>query len=139
MEQRLSIITLGVRDLQKSRAFYDSLGWGVATEKQAKSIVFYNMNGFVLAFYPQEKFAEETGDTTPPSGTKFTLAYNLESKEAVDRTLAEIVSLGGKLAKPAQEQFWGGYSGYICDPDGHYWEIAFNPFALPAADGSYKI
>lgn len=138
MDQRLSIITLGVRDLQKSRAFYDSLGWKVATEFQAENIVFYNLNGFVLALYPLEKFSEETGDITEPVGSKFTLAYNVDSKEYVDTALAEIEALGGKV-QPAIERFWGGYSGYFQDPDGHYWEVAFNPFTLPQTDGTYKI
>ncbi len=138
MDQRLSIITLGVRDIQKSRAFYDSLGWKVATEFQAENIAFYNLNGFVFALYPLEKFSEETGDNTPPSGSKFTLAYNVSDKQSVDTTLAEIKALGVTV-QPAIERFWGGYSGYFQDPDGHYWEVAFNPFTLPAADGSYKI
>ena len=138
MEQRLSIITLGVRDLETSRAFYDSLGWKVATE-QFDGIAFYNLNGFVLALYPLDKLAEETGDTETPTGSKFTLACNVASKEEVDNILAEIEAQGGIIAAPAQDRFWGGYSGYFQDPDGHYWEVAFNPFTLPAEDGTYKI
>ena len=139
MEQRLSIITLGVRDLNKSRAFYDSLGWKVATEQFSENIAFYNLNGFVFALYPLDKFEEEIGDTTPPAGTKFTLAYNVSSKEQVDSILSEVESLGAKNVQKAQERDWGGYSGYFCDPDGHYWEVAFNPFSLPQDDGQYKI
>ncbi len=138
MEQRLSIITLGVRDLKKSRAFYDSIGWKVATENFSK-IAFYNLNGFVLSLYSLEDLKKEIGDTTPTTGTNFTLAYNVDSKEAVDTTLAEIKMLGGKVTQPAQERSWGGYSGYFCDPDNNYWEVAYNPFLLPEPDGSYKI
>jgi len=138
MDQRLSIITLGVRDLKVSRAFYDSLGWVIATEQGAENIVFYNMNGFVFGLYPLEGLLEETGETEKPSGSKFTLAYNVSDKQEVDDVLRHAASCGAKTQN-AVERFWGGYSGYFSDPDGHYWEVAFNPFSLPADNGTYKV
>ena len=138
MDQRLSIITLGVRDVKASRAFYDSLGWTVATEQGVENIVFYNMNGFVFGLYPLEGLLEETGEAEPPTGAKFTLAYNVSDKATVDSVLSHAAKCGAKTQNPI-ERFWGGYSGYFTDPDGHYWEVAFNPFTLPSDDGTYKV
>jgi predicted lactoylglutathione lyase len=137
MDQRLSIITLGVRDVKASRAFYDSLGWVVATEEGADNIVFYNLNGFVFGLYPLEGLIEETGQVETPAGARFTLAYNVSDKKTVDKLLTQAKNCGAKT-QDAVERFWGGYSGYFSDPDGHYWEVAFNPFSLPQEDGTYK-
>ena len=139
MEQRLSIITLGVGDLQRSRAFYESLGWKVASEEQADSIVAFNLQSFVLALYPLGKFEEETGrKPDPASPPRFTLAHNVASEAEVDRVIGEARGVGAEIVKEPQKVFWGGYSGYFADPDGHLWEVAFNPYSSPAGDGSFK-
>ena len=139
MEQRLSIITLGVAELGLSRAFYESLGWQAATEEKADSIVAFNLQGFVLALYPLDKFAEEVGSAPDPVSTPgFTLAYNVDSEAGVHRVIDEAKAAGARIVKEPQKVFWGGYSGYFADPDGYLWEIAFNPFSSPASDGSFK-
>ena len=128
MEQRLSIVTLGVDDLARSRDFYERLGW----ERSAKSsdgVAFFRAGGAVLALYPRAALAEDAH--VPAEGSGFggvTLAHNARSREEVDAVLAEAQAAGARLLKPAQDVFWGGYSGYFADPDGHPWEVAWNPF-----------
>lgn len=141
MDQRISIITLGVRDLQKSRAFYDALGWEMATsDEEAQNIVTYNMsNGMVLGLFGTEALAEDAH--VPADGSGFrgvTIAYNVETKDDVARVLAEAESAGGKIVKPAQDVFWGGHSGYFADPDGHLWEVAYNPFSALGPNGEFQ-
>lgn len=134
MEQRLSVITLGVADLARSRAFYETgLGWSVGQE--AESVVFFQLNGMVLALYPREALAADAGVPSQGSGfAGFSLAHNVRRRDEVDHVLAEAERAGGRVVKPAQETFWGGYSGYVADPDGHLWEVAHNPFwAMDAA------
>ena len=139
MEQRLSIITLGVADLGRARAFYESLGWKVATEEQAENIVAFNLQSFVLCLYPLDKFADEVG-RKPDSVTTpgFTLAYNVGSEAEVDSAIEEARGVGAAIVKEPRKVFWGGYSGYFADPDGHLWEVAFNPFSSPSEDGSFR-
>lgn len=139
MEQRLSIITLGVSDLKKSRRFYEMLGWKVASEQQADDIVAFNLQSFVLALYPIEEFAKDVGmkgtKIAPPT---FTLAYNVDSEGEVDRIIDEARNIGAKIVKEPQKVFWGGYSSYFSDPDGYLWEVAFNPYSQPEKDGAFK-
>ncbi|MBL4588463.1 MAG: VOC family protein [Alphaproteobacteria bacterium] len=139
MEQRLSIITLGVQDLVKSRAFYDALGWKVASEVQSEEIVTYDLIGMTLALYPLNKLEEDaTVKVKPQENSTFTIAYNVVSTEDVETTLLEAVSAGGKLVKPADKAFWGGYSGYFSDPDGYLWEVAHNPFSQLGPKGEFQ-
>ena len=128
MEPRISIITLGVSDLARSVAFYrDGLGLTLFDEN-TESIAFFQNKGTWLALYPREALAADVGISTEGSGfSGVTLAHNLRSKEEVDDLLAVAVSAGATLVKPAQDTFWGGYSGYFSDPDGYLWEIAWNP------------
>lgn len=128
MEPRISIITLGVSDLARSVAFYrDGLGLTLFDEN-TESIAFFQNKGTWLALYPREALAADVGIATEGSGfSGVTLAHNLRSKEEVDDLLAVAVSAGATLVKPAQDTFWGGYSGYFSDPDGYLWEIAWNP------------
>ncbi|MEQ9454901.1 MAG: VOC family protein [Phycisphaeraceae bacterium] len=128
MEPRLSIVTLGVRDLDRSVRFYrDGLGFP-ATDISEK-IAFFQLQGVRLALYPRAGLAEDAGVPDEPAGfAGITLAHNVRSPEEVDRTLQEAVNAGARLIKPGQEVFWGGYSGYLADPDGHLWEVAHNPF-----------
>ncbi len=128
MKPHITIITLGVADLQRAIDFYQN-GLGLPRKDESKSIAFFEMTGTILALYPRDKLAEDL--TISPEGTGFqgfTLAHNVASPEEVDLTLAEAVAAGAELVKPGQEASWGGYSGYFKDPDGFYWEVAHNPF-----------
>lgn len=129
MEPRISIVTLGVSDLPRSVAFYrDGLGLTLYDEK-TESIAFFQNKGTWLALYPRDALAADVGIPTEGSGfSGVTLAHNLRSKEEVDELLDVAVAAGATLVKPAQDTFWGGYSGYFSDPDGYLWEIAWNPF-----------
>jgi len=141
MEQRISIITLGVNDLATSRRFYlDGLGWKESVPPSNEQVCFIQMNGIVLGLYGRDALAEDA--QTPNEGSGFrgaALAYNTRSKEEVDETLAEAVIAGGTLIKTAEDVFWGGYSGYFADPDGHLWEVAWNPFASIDENGNFSI
>ena len=129
MEPRISIVTLGVSDLARSVEFYrDGLGL-VLYDENTESIAFFQNRGTWLALYPREALAADVGIPTQGSGfSGVTLAHNLRSKEEVDELLDVAVAAGATLVKPAQDTFWGGYSGYFSDPDGYLWEIAWNPF-----------
>ncbi len=128
MRQKLSLVTLGVHDLQRSLSFYrDGLGWKLSSAS-AEDVAFFPMDGLVLALYPRDKLAEDA--TVDPMGNGFsgiTLAYNAKSQAEVDQVLQTVQHLGAKIVKPAQKVFWGGYSGYFADPDGYLWEVAWNP------------
>ncbi|MBC8206843.1 MAG: VOC family protein [Kiritimatiellaeota bacterium] len=129
MKPRISMITLGVEDLQASIVFYEKMGFS-RKEPVSDEIAFFDLNGSWLGLYPWGKLAEDA--QVPPDGAGFrgvTLAHNLASKEDVDALMDEAVAAGATMVKKPQEVFWGGYSGYFADPDGHLWEIAFNPFS----------
>ena len=127
MEQRLSLVTLGVADLERSRRFYEEgLGWKRGNKDEG--VVFFQLPGSILALWSRASLAEDAG--LPDSGTGFSgiaLAYNARSREEVDAVLAEAEAAGARILKRAAETFWGGYSGYFADPDGHPWEVAWNP------------
>ena len=129
MEPRISIITLGVSDLPRSVLFYQE-GLGLPQrEEGGAEIAFFETHGTWLALFPQEALAADAGVPLEPKGSpNFTLAHNVRTREEVDSLLAHAVSVGAKLIKPAQEASWGGYSGYFADPDGHLWEVAWNPY-----------
>lgn len=139
MEQRVSIITLGVADLKRSREFYERLGWRRSMANN-EDIIFFQAGGIALALYPRHELAKDANAI--PGGEGFngmTLAHNARNHEEVDSVLKEAVAAGAKLIKPAQVAFWGGYSGYFSDPDGFLWEVAWNPFFAIAEDGSIRI
>jgi len=139
MEQRVSLITLGVADLDRSRQFYERLGWRRSLAN-AEGIVFFQLGGLALALYPRDELAKDA--TVPSDGGGFsgiTLAYNTRNRQAVDTALARAEAAGARIVKPAQEAFWGGYSGYFSDPDGFLWEVAWNPAFPVAEDGSIRI
>ena len=128
MKPHITIITLGVENLERAVDFYQN-GLGFPRMDDSEGIAFFETTGTILAVYPRDKLAEDI--TISPEGTGFqgfTLAHNVDSPEAVDKTLAEAVAAGAELVKPGQKVFWGGYSGYFKDPDGFYWEVAHNPF-----------
>ena len=135
MRPRISVITLGVADVPRARAFYQTLGWPPSGE-QEEQIAFFRNAGSRLALYRLDSIAEEAGQTpAPPGSIRATLVMNVESRELVDQALEEVERAGGTTLAPAQERFWGGYSGYFADPDGHAWEVAFNPFWPIGDDG----
>lgn len=136
MDQRISIVTLGTDDMDRAVAFWEAMGWPRRARKFT-AIAMFQAGGLAFAIYPFEKLAEDCGmaDRGPGFGG-FTIAHNVGSKAEVDALLARAVANGATLQKAAHEAFWGGYSGYFCDPDGHPWEVAYNPFVPMAADGS---
>jgi uncharacterized protein len=139
MDQRLSIVTLGVAELERSRQFYERLGWRRSLAK-AEGVVFFQAGGIALALYPREELAKDASVRADGHGFNgIALAYNTRSPEEVDAVLAEAERAGAKLVKPAQQAFWGGYSGYFSDPDGFLWEVAWNPSFAIAADGTLRI
>lgn len=129
MEARISIVTLGVSDLPRSVKFYrDGLGL-VLYDEDTESIAFFRNRGAWLSLYPREALATDAGIPTEGSGfSGVTLAHILPTKEEVNELLDVAVAAGATLVKPAEDTFWGGYSGYFSDPDGYLWEIAWNPF-----------
>lgn len=136
MEQRLSLITLGVTDLARARAFYED-GLGFAKDNDEDDIAFYQLPGMVLALWSRAGLAEDMG--LPDSGATFSgiaLAQNVGSPDEVDAVIARAAEAGATVLKPATRTDWGGYSGYIADPDGHPWEIAHNPYWTVHEDGS---
>ena len=127
MEQRVSIITLGVSDLDRSRKFYERLGWRPSIP-DTEDIVFFQAGGIALALFPRANLVKDAQISADGQGFGgVALAYNARSREEVDSVLAEAKAAGATLPKPAQNAFWGGYSGYFSDPDGFLWEIAWNP------------
>mgnify|MGYP001106457771 CR=1 FL=1 len=128
MEPRMSIITLGVSDLERSYRFYHE-GLGFPTDSKLEDgIIFFQTSGTRLALYPLDKLAEDVSPGLTPDSPVFhgiTLAHNTHEKDEVDTILKLAEKAGGKIVKPAQMVFWGGYSGYFTDPDGYYWEVAW--------------
>lgn len=131
MKQKLSLVTLGVSDLERSVQFYESLGWVSTGRKPGDDVAFFEMGGVHLSLFGREDLAKETGipSTDSPRSSSFTLAHNEPSEAEVDRAFEEFLAAGAtEVRRPAPTE-WGGYSGYVADPDGHLWEVAFNPFS----------
>jgi uncharacterized glyoxalase superfamily protein PhnB len=140
MEQRISLITLGVTDLVRSRHFYEhGLGWHPSSASN-EQVTFFQTGGMVLALYGKTALAQDAH--LPNEGTGFggiALAYNVRQREEVDTVLAEAQAAGATLLKPAEETDWGGYAGYFADLDGYPWEVAWNPYWELRADGSVQL
>jgi predicted lactoylglutathione lyase len=134
---RLSLVTLGVTDIARSTAFYESLGWRLSTSSQPGIVSFFATDGSRLGLYGHDALAHDaTIETNPPPRYRgVTISINLESERAVDAAIASAVGAGGTLVKPGAKADWGGYSGYFADPDGHLWEVAFNPYWPLGDDG----
>jgi len=129
MEQRLSIITLGVKNLKTSLNFYEKKFKWEKLKSSNDFIVFFQLNGIQLALYQKDDLAADAGVSKKGNGFKsFTLAYNVRSEKEVDQLIAELTKNEVTIVKKPQKVFWGGYSSYIADPDGNLWEIAYNPF-----------
>ncbi len=127
MEQRMSLITLGVADLARARRFYEGLGWRVGLAVEGE-VVFFQLNGLILTLYPRAALARDAGVAEAGSGfSGITLAHNVRGEAEVDAVLGEAARVGGRIVRPAHRAEWGGYSGYFADPDGHLWEVAHNP------------
>ncbi len=129
MRQQLNIVTLGVKDLKRSLNFYrDGLGWKPSSAS-TENIAFFQMGGVLFSLYPREKLAEDAKISSEGRGfSGITLAYNAKEQTEVDEILKKVESLGATIVKKAEKVFWGGYSGYFADVDGHLWEVAWNPF-----------
>ncbi|MBV7529214.1 VOC family protein [Chitinophaga sp. sic0106] len=129
MQQRLTLITLGVRDLSRSLKFYEEgLGWKKSSDSQ-DAVAFFSLGGMVLSLFGWDSLAADANQSAAGNGFRgITLAYNTRSREETDAVLALAAKAGGTIVKPAEEVFWGGYSGYFTDPDGHLFEVAHNPF-----------
>ncbi len=137
MEQRISLITLGARDPDKLAAFYDALGW--ARVDSPDGVIAYDLLGQSLGLYPLEKLAEDIGvapETLGHGGATF--GYNVREKTEVADLLLTAEKAGGRILRPASDIFWGGHNGYFSDPEGHIWEVAFNPFSLLGPDGAFR-
>ncbi|SHI77827.1 hypothetical protein SAMN05444000_10335 [Shimia gijangensis] len=138
MDQRVSLITLAVSDMNVSAAFYESLGW--TRVQSPDGVIAFDLIGQTLGLYPKTALAEELGlDESQISGfSGITLAHNVREKGEVSSLLSSAASAGANILKPAQDVFWGGYHGYFADPDGHVWEIAWNPFAPLSKTGEFR-
>lgn len=135
MDQRISIVTLGTDDLPRAVAFWKSMGWP-RRAKAFDAIAMFQCGGIAFAIYPFDKLAQDCGmqDRGPGFGG-FTIAHNVGSEAEVDALIERAVANGGTLQVKPHKAFWGGYTGYFCDPDGHPWEVAHNPFVLMGPNG----
>ena len=138
MEQRLSLITLGVADLLRARAFYVALGW-TANAGPEDDVVFFLAGGMVVALWDRTRLAEDSVVSDKGGWGGVTLAHNVRSPQEVDSVLAEAKEAGAIIGRGGAETFWGGYSGIFIDPDGHPWEVAHNPGWTVLEDGSISI
>jgi predicted lactoylglutathione lyase len=135
LDQRVSLVTLGARNLQQARMFYEAVGWITRAEPD-DDVVFFQAGGMVVALWDRERLAEDSGVEDGGGWGGVTLAYNVGSPEDVDRVIAEAEAAGATIPRHGAATFWGGYSGVFVDPDGHPWEVAHNPRWKLREDGS---
>jgi uncharacterized protein len=138
MEQRVSLITLGVRDLDRARSFYEALGWKTGA-MPADDVVFFQAGGMILGLWGRDTLAEDSGVQDSGGWGGVALAYNARSPEEVDAVLAEARAAGAAIPREGAKTFWGGYSGMFIDPEGHPWEVAHNPGWTIHEDGSVTL
>jgi uncharacterized glyoxalase superfamily protein PhnB len=138
VEQRISLITLGVADVSRARTFYERLGW---QGQEVEETVFFQAAGMALVLWARDKLAGDAGidDRNTGGFGGLTLAHNVRSRADVDALLADAANAGAEITQVARETFYGGYAGYFRDPDGHVWEIAYNPGFPLGADGSITV
>lgn len=138
MQQRISLITLGVADLARAVAFYEQLGWAADNDWIEQDVAFFQCGGMVLALWDRRELAADSGTEPHPPGAS-TLAHNVATPEAVDQVLADAHAAGATIVRRGAPTSWGGYSGCFHDVDGHAWEVAHNPHWQLASDGSIRI
>ena len=138
MQQRLSLITLGVGDLKRAREFYEGLGWRTRAEPD-DDVIFFQAGGMIVALWGREQLAEDSAVTDGGGWGGVTLAYNTRSAEEVDSVIEEARAAGATIGREPGETFWGGYSGVFIDPAGHPWEVAHNPRWTVGDDGSVTL
>jgi predicted lactoylglutathione lyase len=138
MDQRLSLVTLGVADLARARGFYEALGWTTGAEP-GDDVVFFQAGGMIVALWDRAKLAEDSSVEDGGGWGGVTLAYNTRSTEEVDAVIEEARNAGATIGREPAETFWGGYSAIFIDPDGHPWEVAHNPHWTVDEDGSTKL
>ncbi len=134
MDQRVTLITFGVKDVARARAFYERIGWKASSESN-EHVVFFQAGTTVFGLYGQEMLSKDTGIAGTPHAGGVTLACNVRSRDEVDATLAEVEAAGARITAPAAETPWGGYVGYFTDPDGHPWEVTHAPMLSLGDDG----
>jgi catechol 2,3-dioxygenase-like lactoylglutathione lyase family enzyme len=137
MEQRISLITLGVADLARAMDFYAGLGWEGASPDG--DVAFFQAGGMVFALWDRAKLADDSGVVDNGGWGGVTLAHNVRSPAEVDAVIEQAAAAGGRVVRSGAETVWGGYSGAFCDPDGHPWEVAHNPSWTIAEDGSVRL
>ena len=137
VDQRLSLVTLGVADLDAARRFYEALGW--RETPRAEGVVFFQAGGMVVALWDRAALAEDSGVDDPGGWGGITLAHNVSSPEAVERVIGEARAAGASIVREPAPTSWGGFSGVFVDPDGHPWEVAHNPYWTLADDGSISL
>jgi len=138
MDQRVTLITLGVTDLARARAFYEGLGWKTNADP-GDDVVFFQAGGMVVALWDRARLAEDSAVTDSGGWGGVTLAYNVSSPAEVDEVIETARTAGATIGREPGETFWGGYSGVFVDPGGHPWEVAHNPHWTVQEDGSLKI
>jgi catechol 2,3-dioxygenase-like lactoylglutathione lyase family enzyme len=138
MQQRVSLVTLGVADLGRARAFYEALGWSTGAAPD-DDVVFFQAGGMIVALWDRTLLAEDSGVSDGGGWGGVTFAYNTRSPAEVDAAIDEARTAGATIVREPGETFWGGYSGVFVDPDGHPWEVAHNPRWTVAADGSVRL
>jgi len=138
VEQRISLVTLGVADAERAKRFYGALGWTNSMPPDA-DVAFFQAGGLVLALWDRAQLADDSGVSEGEGFGGVTLAHNVRSPAEVDAVLTEAESAGGRITRPGGETFWGGYSGVFLDPDGHPWEVAHNPGWTLHEDGSVSL
>lgn len=137
MEQRVSLVTLGVTDIARSRAFYEALGW--SGESPDGEVVFFQAGGMVVALWDRSELARDSVVADPGGWGGVTFAHNVGSPDEVDRVLDAAAAAGAPIGRPGAPTFWGGYSGVFVNPDGHPWEVAHNPGWTILPDGSVRL
>ena len=139
MEQRLSLVTIGVTDLDRAVAFYEALGWEVGNDVAAQDVAFFQAGAIAIALWHRDELAADSAVSDDGGWGGITLAHNVRSPEEVDAVLAEAEKAGAKIGRPGAATEWGGYSGVFVDPDGHPWEVAHNPHWTIGEDGAITI
>lgn len=139
MEQRVSVITLGVADLARARAFYEALGWTARQSPTDEDVVFFQAGGLVVGLWGRGQLADDSGVEDTGGYGGITLAHNVRSPDEVDAVIAAAQAAGAIVARSPGETFWGGYSGVFVDPDGHPWEVAHNPYWTLHDDGTVRL